>query len=108
MPLALAGYVTDKTQLAEKHSGVDDVYMLVLDGRRRLQVDPPIFAAVETGSRLEKAAWSRTLRVDDRELEIHFSADFWGMLVVMPAVWLTCIFLARGASGSSEQHRQVE
>lgn len=94
IPLALSGEVTQKIRLLEKHRGVDDVYMVVLDGHRSVQVDQPIFAAVSIGSSLSKAAWSRRLRVDQDELRLHASSDLVGMLIVMPALLLLSIYLA--------------
>lgn len=85
IPRSLDVKVADKSIGREKHRGIDDVYWLVTDAGEKIHVDAAVFRAVIPGERLQKEAWSRTLRHGRKTLLLEWSEDFRGMLWSMPA-----------------------
>lgn len=100
IPLELNGTVVSKQRKAEKWRGVDDVYLLVLDSGRRVQVDAAVFEAVAERQMIRKQAWDRTLEADGQTIPLDWSADTRGMLWAMPLTVLVCVavgvFVGRG------------
>ncbi len=84
IPLELNGTVVSKQRKAEKWPGVDDVYLLVFDSGRRVQVDAAVFDAVAERQTIRKQAWDRTLEADGQTIPLDWSADLRGMLWAMP------------------------
>lgn len=94
IPLELSGTVVSKQRKAEKWRGVDDVYLLVLDSGRRVQVDAAVFDAVAERQSIRKQAWDRTLEADGQTIPLDWSADVRGMLWAMPLTVLACGLVA--------------
>ncbi len=95
IPRALDGVVTKKEVLAEKHAGVDDVCRIALDGAEPIQVEHALFDRVEVGERLKKSAWSRSISVSEKTIELSWSHDARGMVVALPLLALAALVLAR-------------
>jgi hypothetical protein len=91
IPLKFEWRVVEKRRLAEKHPGFDDVYLLNLGPRGWVQVDEAVYSAVEEGDRIRKQAWSRTLEIENRSIDLEWSRDVAGMLRVMPGVLLVIL-----------------
>lgn len=91
IPLELNGTIVSKQRKAEKWRGVDDVYLLVLDSGRRVQVDAAVFDAVAERQMIRKQAWDRTLEADGQAVPLDWSADTRGMLWAMPLMVLVCV-----------------
>lgn len=84
IPRRLDTKVVARTSGREKHPGFDDACLLTLDDGRTIQVEPEIFHAVATGDHLQKDRWDEELKINDRLLSLHSSADEQGMIRVMP------------------------
>jgi hypothetical protein len=102
IPLALDARVLTKERRPEKHKGIDDVYLLKLAGGVVLQVDQAIFDSVDERTSLQKTAWSTRLQSGDKRLELHWSADVYGMLWVMPIVAIASLWLCLRASSAPQ------
>ncbi len=102
IPLELTGTIVTKQRRTEKWRGVDDVYLLVLDSGRRVQVDAAVFEAVAERQAIRKQPWDRTLEADGKMIPLDWSADVRGMLWAMPLTLLVCagvgVFVGRGRS----------
>jgi hypothetical protein len=97
IPLALNDRV-DRIELRrEKHPGKDDVYLIALHGGSVLQIDQPVAEAMAIGSSVKKDAWSRTIQVDSRVVDLSWSADFQGMIKAMPAILAVVVAAAAWA-----------
>ncbi len=90
IPLELNGTIVSKQRRTEKWRGVDDVYLLVLDSGRRVQVDAAVFDAVAERQMIRKQPWERTLEADGNTIPLDWSADVRGMLWAMPLTVLVC------------------
>ena len=66
----------------EKRPGVDDVWLIHLDGRP-VHVDRATAERLSQGQRLRKGAWDTQLTADDERIELALSADARAMLAVM-------------------------
>ena len=93
IPLGLDGVVTRTELRREKRTGVDDVYLLWIDGRMR-EVDRSLFARLQVGDQVSKGAWERTLRTPRGVVPLAPSRDFWGMVFAMPLLGVAGIWLA--------------
>lgn len=91
IPLALDTTVLRKETRHEKHPPKDDVCLLHTSSQGTLHVDQEVFDAVTPGERLHKAAWSRQLLRGDQPMALEYSADFRGMLFVMPIFVLVVV-----------------
>src|SRR5581483_9820942 len=84
IPLRLDAVATSKEVRQEKHPRRDDVWLIGLEPAGVIQVDEAVFDQVVVGERLIKQRWSRTLRCDEREVELDWSAEARGMWWAMP------------------------
>lgn len=84
IPRRLDATVVSRTSGREKHPGFDDACLLTLDEGRTIQVEPEIFHAVAPGDHLQKNRWDDELKINDRSLLLHSSADEQGMIRTMP------------------------
>ena len=107
IPLRVSGTVTHKQRLIEKTPGVDDVYIMTLDGKRPFQIDGHLFDAIGQGQFIRKTALSRTLEIDGRTFTLAWSRDFRGMMWAMPLTVVICVALGVMA-GSPRQDAEVE
>jgi hypothetical protein len=94
IPLALHGQVTQRLRLTEKHPGLDDVYVVALDSNQRIQVDGRVYDAMRLNQSINKRAWSRTIEVEGRPLDLDWSADFRGMAWAMPLLTIILVLYA--------------
>ena len=94
IPARLEGTVVGVEVLPEKHPGVDDVWMVTLDGER-FQADRAVAQHLAPGQRVQKAAWSRVLDVSGRTVPLSCSADAHGMWIAMPLLALLTWALLR-------------
>lgn len=98
IPLSLDNRIQKAELRWEKHPGVDDVHLIWLDDGRVLQVDLPISkvptaGVLSEGVQVQKASWARTVRLDGREMQLDWSADFRGLVKCMP-VFLAVLAVA--------------
>ena len=108
IPLELEGNVTHKRRLMEKTPGIDDVHLVTIDARRRIQVDGKVFDAIVLDRPISKAAWSRTLETDGLEFSLEWSPDFHAMVWAMPLILVVCftmgiLILARSNPNADRQ-----
>lgn len=103
IPARLQATVIGVEVLPEKHPGVDDVWMVTLDGER-FQADRAVAQHLAPGQRVEKAAWSRALQVDGHAVPLSFSADAHAMWIAMPLlVLLTWALLRFGVRTADDE-----
>ena len=91
IPLSLDTTVLRKETRHEKHPPKDDVCLLHTSSQGVLHVDREVFDAVSSGEHLQKAVWSRQLLRNDLPMALEYSADFRGMLFVMPIFVLVVV-----------------
>ena len=91
VPLELNDVLTAKDRLLEKIPGVDDVYLLNFESGQHIHVDRHVFDAVDIHQRLSKHRLDHRLQIDDHEIVLSMSSDFYGMVWVMPMTVLICI-----------------
>ena len=94
IPAHLQATVIGVEVLPEKHPGVDDVWMVTVDGER-FQADRAVAQHLAPGQRVQKAAWSRTLEVDGHSVLLSLSADARAMWIAMPLLVLLIWALLR-------------
>lgn len=94
IPTALQGTVTNVELRHEKHPGVDDVWLVSVDGAALRHVDSDVAALLEEGDRVQKAAWDRTLIVNDDPHPLVLSEHARTMLTLAPALALAIAALA--------------
>lgn len=70
IPLALDDVVVERRVLAEKHAGIDDVYLLDLQHRGRLVVDKAVYDALVEGSPVRKSAWSKRPVLGEQTIDL--------------------------------------
>jgi len=88
LPLALDGTVTSVQVLAEKHPGVDYVWMVTLDDGSPRHLDRSVARLTTEGAVVSKDAWSRTLRVDGVAHDVGPSRDATAFLALSPVLVL--------------------
>ena len=91
----------------EKRPGVDDVWLVHLDGRA-VHVDAEIAEGLRAGDRLSKVAWSPTLRIDESTARLALSRDARGMLWVMVVTFLACVSAAMVSRRVGRERQRVE
>ena len=98
IPIALDGTVENVEFLTSKNRGIDDIYVLHVDGRH-LHVDKEVAQQLDSNARVFKESWSSELTVGEgssaRTVELQPSPDFIGMLVAMPVTALVIAALLR-------------
>ena len=97
IPLNLDGRVHGIVFITEKHPGIDDIYVLTVEGAE-IQVDPAVALEIDVGDHIDKAAWSTEMVISDEEpqrsVRVQTSRDFNRMVLVMPLVALTVATVA--------------
>lgn len=83
IPLALDGQIQSKERRLEKHPGIDDVFLITLNGRT-LQVDQPLYDAVNPGTVVDKWSWSHEVAMSGAGIRLSWSPDARGMAWAMP------------------------
>lgn len=112
IPIALDGTVDNVEFLTSKNRGIDDIYVLSVDGRH-LHVDKDVAQQLDSNARVFKEAWSSDLTVGQgssaRTIELEPSADFEGMLVAMPvtALVITVLLLRKKRDVAGPQKRSA-
>lgn len=108
IPIALDGRVTAIDVRHEKHPGVDDVWLVGIDGHAR-HVDHAVARLLHEGAQVRKDAWDRTMSIDGVTHRLELSADARRMLLLAPAMALAFAVLTvavarrepRGVPGES-------
>ena len=85
IPMALDGTVTSVETRHEKHPGVDDVWLVSIDGDQR-HLDTEIAVGLSVGDHLEKERWGTHLEVNGEARSLHLSSDARAMLFLAPMV----------------------
>lgn len=93
IPLALDGTITQVEVREEKHPGVDDVWIVSIDGEPR-HLDSELAAELEVGDRIRKDRWETHLDVNDATRDLVFSDDARAMFGVAPLSLLLAALLA--------------
>lgn len=103
IPISLDGVVTHHHIKYEKHPGLDDVYLVRVDGGRRLVVDRVVGSQLGVGETVRKRAMSTTLSTDGGAVPLHLSDDARGMAVVMPSALIAVIAALRFGNAREKQ-----
>lgn len=90
IPRSLHATVTAVEVRHEKHPGIDDVWLLHLDGEP-VHVDARTAQRLSEGSRVRKEAWQESLTVDGEARPLELSDDARAMLKVMPVIVLAAL-----------------
>ena len=110
IPLPLDGTVTRIELRHEKHPGVDDVWMVSVDGEQR-HLDTAVAHLLEVGDLVTKDRWDTRLSVNGEERSLHLSGDSRAMLWLAPVVALIALALAvprrRGATAAGLRARKA-
>jgi hypothetical protein len=98
IPMALDGTVTGIETRHEKHPGVDDVWLVAIDGNQR-HLDTEIAKGLSVGDHIEKVRWDTRLEVNGESRSLHLSNDSRAMLFLAPILSLTAAVLAVPSAG---------
>jgi len=93
IPLELSGTVTQVEVREEKHPGVDDVWVVYVDGDPR-HLDAELAADLEVGDRISKDRWDTGLVVNGTTRGLSLSDDARAMFGVGPLAVLLVTLLA--------------
>jgi len=91
IPIAIDGIIEGHEKRLEKKPGVDDVFIITMDGGWAFQVDAAIFDATDVSAVLHKNPWSSELSINSEMHRIDWSTDFRRMCIVMPIACLAMI-----------------
>ena len=94
IPSAVDGTVESIQVRTEKNPGVDDVWLVTVDGDTD-HVDAEVGRRLAEGDMVSKAAGATTLQVNGRAVPLQLSRDARGMLVVMPLVVVLAAMASR-------------
>ena len=103
IPYSFDGRVEAIEVNSEKVPGIDDVWLVVIDGGDSIHLDNRFAAQLEEGEQVRKRFFGRTLaRSAGEDISLSPSRDFWGMfpalLLFGTAVW----YLDRRRKGAPE------
>ena len=87
IPHELRGRVDGFERMVEKHPGLDDVYLVQIEGRT-IHLDTELACLFIPGTVVEKPAWGTQMQLRGRPVKLKPSRDFRGMAVVMPLALL--------------------
>ncbi len=104
IPLSIQGVISQKQLLIEKHPGVDDVYVITLDGNRKLHVDAILYDALLEKQSIAKKAWENSILVDGNVVPLTWSSDARAMIWAMPCTLLICLAVAVSVMRRSKPH----
>jgi hypothetical protein len=93
IPMAFDGTVTSIETRHEKHPGVDDVWLVSIDGDQR-HLDTEIAVGLSVGDHVTKERWDTRLEVNGKERSLHLSDDSRAMLFFAPILALAAAVLA--------------
>lgn len=93
IPISLDGTVTSIETRAEKHPGVDDVWMVTVDDKQR-HLDATIADRLEIGDRVFKQRWDTRLDVNNESRTVNLSGDARAMVLLAPLMALVAAALA--------------
>lgn len=94
IPWALDGTVSSIDLRHEKHPGVDDVWLIGLDGDEPRHVDRAVADLLDEGDRVHKERWDDTMTVNGRVHQVELGRDARRMLVFAPTLALVLAALA--------------
>lgn len=106
IPLALNGTVTEIEVRPEKHPGVDDVWIVWIEGEP-YHLDVAVASKLGVGDRVAKGRWERYLTVNGTDRRVSLSDDAGAMLFLSPAMVLLCAALAFPRSKRGEQSDRI-
>ncbi len=93
IPVAIDAEVTSVEVRREKNPGVDDVWLVGLDGRAH-HIDAAVARTVGVGDRVVKERFSPTLLVDGEPVALQLSDDARTMLWVAPGAAAVAVAVA--------------
>ncbi len=94
IPLEINGVVSTLEIRHEKHPGIDDIYLVTIDGRR-YHVDSDLGTQLLPATEVEKSRWSRTMKTSEGPIRLSLSRDAASMLVAMPLLVSVGLLLMR-------------
>lgn len=86
IPIEVDGTVTGIELRHEKHPGVDDVWMVSIDGAAPRHLDRDVVSLLTEGAQVRKDAWDTTLLVDGERHVVRLGDDARRMLVLAPLI----------------------
>jgi hypothetical protein len=92
IPLSVDGTVTNIEVREEKHPGVDDVWMVSIDGKDR-HLDAALASDLQVGDTVTKERWETGLSVNGTTRDLDLSGDARAMLGLAPVMVLVAIVL---------------
>lgn len=96
IPYDLSGRVESVVINSEKDPGIDDVWLVRIDGRDPVHLDTRVAAQLHEGEELVKRPFGRTIgRPDGEDISLSPSREFWGMIPVAFVMALSVFFLER-------------
>ena len=96
IPRGLNGTVERIEVRTEKHVGIDDVWLVLID-RDVIHVDAATAAHLKEGATVQKDAWGTTLTIDGQARDLRLSDDARAMLWVIPLTLLCAAGAAAAA-----------
>jgi hypothetical protein len=107
IPRALDATVDAVEVRVEKHPGIDDVWLVYLDGDA-VHVDAATARQLDAGMAVHKTAWATTLTADGASIPLALSAEARAMLWVMPLTVLAAVVATRLRRSSPAKHPDPE
>lgn len=93
IPISLDGTITDIEVRSEKHPGVDDVWIVWINGTGH-HLDAAIASEMSVGEDVSKERWQKHLVVDGAKRPVSLSGEARAMLYLSPVMMLLCAALA--------------
>lgn len=90
IPYGFEGRITSIERRLEKHPGVDDVWLVAIDGKA-VHLDSLVAESLRAGDVVSKERLSARLRTPREQVRLQPSRDFWGMVFL--TVFLGAAFL---------------
>jgi hypothetical protein len=101
IPYDLSGRVASIVINSEKDPGIDDVWLVRVDGRDPVHLDTRVAAQLEEGEEVVKRPFGLTIgRADAVDVRLSPSRDFWGMIPALLVLSLSVFLLERRRKGA--------
>ena len=96
IPYDLTGRVESVVVNSEKDPGIDDVWLVRIEGKDAVHLDTSVAAHLDEGEQIVKHRFGRTLgRSEGEDLLLWPSEDFWSMFPTLVALAFAGIALER-------------
>lgn len=96
IPYDLTGRVESVVINSEKDPGIDDVWLVRIEGREPVHLDNRIAAQLKEGEQLIKPRFGRTIaRPQGEDIGLSPSREVWGMIPVLLVLALSVYVLDR-------------